>query len=293
MSSYKYCYCSACKLKPEGYSLELQRTIRNHERADAKRPIENPLADGDEGGIEIDEDATVTNPVQEEDFEDLFEQHNCHPHDHGHEHAPYDPADFSLGSDSDSDIDHIPQFEEPEFSGSDEEPRSEAGGDDADLDLLEDPLFRAWGSIFSGDDSEDEDDHDELNNDYLPPAFQEHPAIRNTYIRAFLLAALKGFTHNAVKMHLEGVALALRSAESQSLAVHFEGLSTMACTLTTAEWRLGIYTDHFITYFFLCDACWNLHHPSDLSKLLTPACDEDGCTGTLYTFKWLSNGSEK
>ena len=94
-------------------------------------------------------------------------------------------------------------------------------------------------------------------------------------------------------MHLEGFALVLRSAEAQSPDLHFKGLSTMARTLATAERRLGIYTDHFITYFYLCNVCWKLHRPSNLSKLHKPTCDENGCTGVLYTSKPLSSGSEK
>jgi hypothetical protein len=39
--------------------------------------------------------------------------------------------------------------------------------------------------------------------------------------------------------------------------------------------------------------CWKLHHPSDLSKLPKPTCNKDGCLGTLFTSKRLSNGSEK
>jgi hypothetical protein len=66
----------------------------------------------------------------------------------------------------------------------------------------------------------------------------------------------------------------------------------MARTLTTAERQLGICTDRFITYFFLCGVCWKIHHPTDLSRLTTSACDADGCMGTLYTIKQLSNGSE-
>ena len=246
-----------------------------------------------ERSMGVDDNVSISNPIENDDFGDLFEQHNHYPDDHGFQSdGSYHPANFSISSDSDSDIDRVmPQFEDPTFSDSDEEQEYEAGGDGSELDLLEDPLFQARGSIFGGD-SEDADDH-ELEEEYLPPAFQEHPAIRNAYIRAFVLAALKGSTHNAIQMHLEGVALALRSAESQSPDVHFEGLSSMARTLTTAERRLGICTDRFITYFFLCGVCWKIHHPADLSKLATPACDADGCTGTLYTIKRLSNGSEK
>jgi hypothetical protein len=247
--------------------------------------------------MEVDpQDPPISNAIEKEDFEDLFEQHNHYPDDRGFESDDsYHPSEFSLNSNSDSDIDRIlPQFEEPEFSDSDDEQETEEQeGHGAEVDLLEDMLFRDRGSIFGDGNSEDEEDFDEFDDEFLPPAFQEHPAIRNAYIRAFLLAALKGSTHEAVQMHLEGVALALRSAEAQSPDIHFEGLSTMARTLTTTERRLGICTDRFITYFFLCDVCWKLHHPSDLSKLHSPTCDQDGCAGTLYTSKRLSSGSDK
>ena len=64
----------------------------------------------------------------------------------------------------------------------------------------------------------------------VSPAFQEHSAIRNAYICVFLLASLKGATHAAVQMHLEGVAIGLRSAMAQSPDVEFAGLDTMART---------------------------------------------------------------
>ena len=143
-----------------------------------------------------------------------------------------------------------------------------------------------------GSAGEDIEDDEEDPND-LPPAFQEHPAIRNAYIRAFLLASLKGMTHAAVQMHLEGVAIGLRSAMAQPPDVEFAGLDTMAGTLATAEKQLGISTDQFITYFFLCDVCWALHHPSELADLAEPICDKDGCSGCLYTVKRLSNGVMK
>jgi hypothetical protein len=247
--------------------------------------------------MEVDpQDPPVSNTIKIEDFEDLFEQYNHYPEDHSFESdGPYNSCNFSLSSNSDSDIDRIlPQFEEHDISDSDEEQEcGEQDGHGGEVDLVEDPLFRARESIFGGGDSEGEEDDAEIDDETLPPAFQDHPAIRNAYIQAFLLAAIKGSTHEAVQMHLEGVALALRSAEAQSPDLHFEGLATMARTLTTAERRLGICTDHFITYFFLCNVCWKLHHPSDLPKLLAPTCDRENCSGTLYTLKQLSDGSKK
>src|SRR6202011_6007976 len=98
--------------------------------------------------------------------------------------ASYDPADFSL-TESDPDMEHImPQFDELRFSDSEEEVEEEA----EENDLLDDPLFQSRGMLFAGgEDSDSEDDNEDEDED-LPAAFQEHAAIRNAYIRAFLLA---------------------------------------------------------------------------------------------------------
>ena len=84
-----------------------------------------PPVETEEFYMEIDEDIhAVSGVVEHKDFGDLFEQHNHYAHDHGFESdASYNPAYFSLSSNSNSDIDNIiPQFkfEEPEFSDSDE-----------------------------------------------------------------------------------------------------------------------------------------------------------------------------
>jgi hypothetical protein len=49
------------------------------------------------------------------------------------------------------------------------------------LDPLDNPLFQSQGSIFGGD-LEDIEDWDEADVEYLPPTFEEHPAIQNAYI---------------------------------------------------------------------------------------------------------------
>ena len=89
--------------------------------------------------MEVDEDILIlSNPVEKEDFRDLFEQHNHHP--------------------------QYPVFNaELEFSDSD---------NGMGLDLLDNPLFQSQGSIF---DLEDIEDWDEVDAEYLPPTFKEHP----------------------------------------------------------------------------------------------------------------------
>jgi hypothetical protein len=97
----------------------------------------------DKRSMGADGDVSVSNPIKKDDFGDLFEEHNHYLDNHGFQsNGSYHPADFSISSDSDSDIDCVmPQFEEPRFSDSDEEQEYEAGGDNSELDLLEDPLF--------------------------------------------------------------------------------------------------------------------------------------------------------
>ncbi|KAJ7696410.1 hypothetical protein B0H16DRAFT_1350491, partial [Mycena metata] len=125
----------------------------------------------------------------------------------------------------------------------------------------------------------------------VPWAFDDHPAVRNAYIRAFVGAAFEGMTRKAVGLMLDGARLALETG--QAAGVDFPGLSDFARTLPTVEKRLGVSTDNLITYFFICDACWYPHHPTELKMLDSSQCDQSSCTGTLYTTKRLSSGSEK
>ncbi|KAK0458590.1 uncharacterized protein EV420DRAFT_1543317, partial [Desarmillaria tabescens] len=87
------------------------------------------------------------------------------------------------------------------------------------------------------------------------------------------------------------------SAQRQLQASHpeesFAGLDRFAQTLATVEKRLGVSTGGFITYLFCCRSCWDVHYPSELPKLLSPACSNPYCDGILYTVKRLSGGAEK
>ena len=134
-----------------------------------------------EGTMEVDEDIPApSNSVEEEDFGDLFKQHNYYLQDHAFDSDDSHP----WSSHSDSDFDRImPHFEELEFSDSDDDEQGlEGDSEGVGLDLLDDPLFQSWGSIFSGGGSEDEEDWDEVDDEYLSPTFEEHPAIQNAYI---------------------------------------------------------------------------------------------------------------
>ncbi|KAJ7751437.1 hypothetical protein B0H16DRAFT_1318064 [Mycena metata] len=155
-------------------------------------------------------------------------------------------------------------------------------------DISTDPLFRSRASLFESFQpggpapAEDED---------VPWAFDDHPAIRNIYIRAFVGSAFHGMTREATVNMLRCSRVTLQSGAAAG--VEFRGLENFAVTLSTVEKRLGLSTDSLITYMFLCDVCWRPHFPHELSELNDEHCDAPDCDGTLYTVKRLSGGAQK
>ncbi|KAJ7348718.1 hypothetical protein DFH08DRAFT_698508, partial [Mycena albidolilacea] len=125
----------------------------------------------------------------------------------------------------------------------------------------------------------------------VPSAFNDHPAIRNAYTRAFVGAAFEGMTRNAAANMLEGSRVIFLSAEASGS--EFQGFSHFARTLPTVEKQLGVSTDELIIYLFLCPTCWKPHFPAELARLESPDCKERDCDGKLYTVKRLSSGAEK
>jgi hypothetical protein len=155
-------------------------------------------------------------------------------------------------------------------------------------DITSDPLFRTRSSLFEVFQQGQENLTDDAN---VPWAFDDHPAVRNAYIRAFVGAAFEGMTRNAVANMPEGARVLLQSA--QSSGVEFQGLANFARTLLTVEKRLGVSTDNLIIYLVLCPVCWKPHFPAELSRLESPKCQEPDRDGQLYERKRLSGGAEK
>lgn len=162
-------------------------------------------------------------------------------------------------------------------------------------DVAGDFLFAERDQLFDGygDDDFPEDQEQDEGDMELPPAFYEHPAIRNAYVRAFVACAFEGVTHRGAQLMLEGSALCLRSMVTDVPDLEVPGLDDMARTLSTAEKRLGLSTEGLITYLFVCDVCWNTHHPRELYDLEGPACIDPECNGQLYTSRVGSNGKTK
>jgi len=108
---------------------------------------------------------------------------------------------------------------------------SEPSDDDEELVVIEDdPNFIPRERLFAeADDPDDPAD----GPDGLPPAFDEHPAIRNAYVHVFANAAFGSATHVQSQNSLIAQHSTISSLEDPSNPS--EGLDNMAMTLSTLE----------------------------------------------------------
>ncbi|KAJ7347668.1 hypothetical protein DFH08DRAFT_936539 [Mycena albidolilacea] len=276
MPSYTRCNCSACG--PAG-QLQLDKTMRLHARIDARKHLHSILVapSGTSSGPSHN-DQSASPDQQLEPVSDAESQS-----DNGDDYLIFErlvkPSDSDENSDSPEVADESSEDEEIVV----DEPRDE----DVD-DIASDPLFRTRASLFDAFQQGQENPADES---IVPSAFNDHPAIRNAYIRAFVGAAFEGMTRNAAANMLEGSRVIFLSAEASGS--EFQGLSHFARTLPTVEKRLGVSTDELIIYLFLCPTFWKPHFPAELARLDSPDCQELDCDGKLYTVKRLSSGAEK
>lgn len=204
------------------------------------------------------------------------------------------PTSSLLGSELESDDDDDDDTDSESMSStvnsiSDEENRDPTDSplpesDDEEIPLLEDPLFRSRAAMFEPNNNSDED-YEESDDTGLPPAFSEHPALRNAYIHVFVDAAYRGATHESVKSSLTSTHSTIRTMLSKTLAPEDLDLAHMARTLRTVENRLGVNPDKLLTYYFLCPQCWKVYHPSCLYQLRNASCASPSCSGILYTSK--------
>ncbi|KAH7917473.1 hypothetical protein BV22DRAFT_1026280 [Leucogyrophana mollusca] len=203
-----------------------------------------------------------------------------------------DGADFS--SDEEQDVirrlgHNVGGEEERDLNGDEQD---EPEGNEDEQDEPGPDLFTSLGALFDFSDVA-EDMEAVAAHEELPSAFDDHPSIRNAYIRAFVLAAFHGATHDAIQIMLEGQRISLIALCEDDDTLVIPGLENFACTLPTVLKRLGLSTEGFIVYFFICDTCWRLHHPATLLDLDSPSCEAEGCNGLLYTQKTLAGGTVK
>ncbi|KAG1717310.1 hypothetical protein EDB19DRAFT_1840448 [Suillus lakei] len=83
-----------------------------------------------------------------------------------------------------------------------------------------------------------------------PSCMDDHLAVCNAYIHAFISAAFYNATHAAVYHNLEGKEHLLRTAQQANPDIEYLGLNNFAHMLPTLLRRLGLSTDQFIVYFF-------------------------------------------
>ncbi|KAJ7208732.1 hypothetical protein C8J57DRAFT_1610075 [Mycena rebaudengoi] len=282
---YTWCTCSKCLLHgPEGIQ-QTVRTERDHRKTDEKRPS-RPLNLQSSLVITAPQPTSQTSPSQDASRD------------------PNSPQPFPDINDSDDDF--FESIETPQDQGVDEgfqwpvdadegpcqnnEPSPPPEDDSDTEDIRADPLFRSRHSLFEAfQPGSDPLPHTDPSDE--PWAFDDHPAIRNAYIHAFVGAAFHGMTHAAVANMLSGSHILLKSADANG--TNYPGLQNFARTLGTVEKRLGVSTDTLITYFFACDICWKIHHPHTLSTLPSSVCDVPDCAGRLFSVKRLANKTEK
>jgi hypothetical protein len=154
--------------------------------------------------------------------------------------------------------------------------------------IEQDPDFVSRDRLFA-----EADDLENIEGDLakIPPAFDEHPVIRNAYIHVFASAAFGSATHAQCQDNLTAQHSTISALEDPHNPI--EGLESMARTLPTLERRLGVNPDAHITYFFLCPDCWKRHHPNELTKLESSQCSQEECSGILYTVKRTARRAEK
>jgi hypothetical protein len=72
--------------------------------------------------------------------------------------------------------------------------------DEKAVDLLDNPEFIPRGSVLGGQVNEDNGDRAESEDADEPSVVDDHPAIRNAYVRAFVAPLFAGSTHKAVHL---------------------------------------------------------------------------------------------
>lgn len=191
--------------------------------------------------------------------------------------------------------DWAPSDEQPAFGEQEPDQDDLVQQDGPVEDLEENPLFIAIDELL--DQVPDEPDFDWVDDQEAPPAFYEDPIIRNIYLRVFLDAAFNHATEESVKCQLRAHYEALKSCQARARdegdGLRLPGLEKMAKTLRTVERRLGIDPNKYIVYYFVCDVCWDRHHPSELKDLQSTLCQKPGCQGQLFEVKQLSKGTKR
>ncbi|KIK95536.1 hypothetical protein PAXRUDRAFT_777604 [Paxillus rubicundulus Ve08.2h10] len=100
--------------------------------------------------------------------------------------------------------------------------------DEADAQDVND-LFASAGVHFDYSDTQE----DVNIHSTPPPCIQDHPAVRNAYIQAYVLAAFSNTMHAAVYHNLEGKEHLLHMTQAANSDIEYPGLNNFTRTLPT------------------------------------------------------------
>ncbi|KIJ17986.1 hypothetical protein PAXINDRAFT_9073 [Paxillus involutus ATCC 200175] len=170
----------------------------------------------------------LTYDLLRQDLAELFDNDNEQPH------LVLDPDPEAFSSDPDEDIfDRLGRVHiEEELDGGEsdghEELANAEGNDDEqaaeDEDQLNTILFVSQGPDFDFSDAHETADI----HSTPPPCMEDHPAVRNAYIHAFIGAAYYNATHVAVQHDLSGKERLLRVAQQANPDADYPGLDNFA-----------------------------------------------------------------
>ncbi|KDN34320.1 hypothetical protein RSAG8_12585, partial [Rhizoctonia solani AG-8 WAC10335] len=229
----------------------------------------------------------------------------------------YENALSDVGDDDDSQF----RFGHEEFEGGEDigevgeqfagEEGAEADegveGDGEDEQDMEDPNeqgLAANAEVGPGDEGAviqdlDDDDDDDPNEVESAAAFQEHPILRNIYLRTYIDLAFHHATKEQIRKTLLSHKLALEAvAQIGELPLDLlEGLLKMPLSVRSLERRLGMDTTQSIRIYTLCEGCGTRYSPEQIKLVQRPRCTHmvggDACNTILYTEVTLCNGTRK
>ncbi|KAJ7916583.1 hypothetical protein B0H13DRAFT_2323197 [Mycena leptocephala] len=222
------------------------RTVRSHTRADARKQLHLALGStsADNGSnshsddpfppdpsVQHDHDSRRSQPHADEDEEDDYftfdpdsgpsEGENCTTSDYlwpasDSDFGSQTAFGFSSDSEDDRDVEHAsvnPPDDSSDEEGQEDGPTENSSASDFYVEeIATDPLFCSRSSLF---DAFQPDQERQGEDAVVPWAFDDHPAIRNAYIRAFVGAAFEGMTRSAAALMLEGARVLLLSQSRQ------------------------------------------------------------------------------
>ncbi|KDN42383.1 hypothetical protein RSAG8_06874, partial [Rhizoctonia solani AG-8 WAC10335] len=128
------------------------------------------------------------------------------------------------------------------------------------------------------------------------PALDEHPTLRNIYLRTWVQYAFHGATQEVIQAMLESHKSALLAGVDLYPPEFTAEVNTMPTTLRSLERRLGLDFSELLTIYPLCPECSKRYTMEELYALQNPQCLRhvgDQCPGNLYVESTLADGTRK